>query len=159
VQPLPDDVQSYTHHFLDEQQHNIHGTTSQQYPNSEPAASGVLHTSTRSPPSDTLSAPVAVDFQIPSFDLFMVEEVYGQTMPACQGTWFEYRLQNDDKRRCVIVNPQRMPRNHGLYLPNTTQQRPIFQDDRSAWSRTQRCQLAGGRLLEMHLRTSVKGLS
>ena len=56
VQPLPDDVQSYTHDFLDEQQHNIHGTTSLQYPNSEPAASGVLHTSTRSPPSDTLSA-------------------------------------------------------------------------------------------------------
>jgi hypothetical protein len=55
-----------------------------------------------------------------------------------------------------------MPRNHGLYLPpsNATQQYPIFQDDRSAWSRPQRYQLAGGGTLpETQLRTSVKDLS
>jgi hypothetical protein len=55
-----------------------------------------------------------------------------------------------------------MPRNHGLYLPpsNATQQHPIFQGDRSAWSRPQRCQLAGGgTLLETQLRTGVKDLS
>ena len=40
------------------------------------------------------------------------------------------------------------------------QQHPIFQDDRSVWSRPQRCQLAGGRtLLETQLRTGIKDLS
>ena len=55
-----------------------------------------------------------------------------------------------------------MLRNHGLYLPpsNATQQHPIFQDDRSAWSRPQRYQLAGGgTLLETQLRTGVKDLT
>jgi hypothetical protein len=43
---------------------------------------------------------------------------------------------------------------------HASQQHPIFQDDRSAWSRLQRCQLAGGgKLLETQLRTGVKDLS
>jgi hypothetical protein len=54
-----------------------------------------------------------------------------------------------------------MPRKHRWYMPPSNAiQNPIFQDGRSAWSRPQRCQLAGGgKLLEMQVRTGVKDLS
>jgi hypothetical protein len=50
---------------------------------------------------------------------------------------------------------------HASYLPlSNATQHPIFQDGRSAWSRPQRCRLAGGGTLpETQLRTGVKELN